>query len=92
VEHYATTARCPDSDCDSRAEPQEELAEGGMLGYWACTECGLEFGHSIVKDEAAAGTCSLGVPESVRRKASVPVPDNQAHVFLGRTIGRRPGA
>jgi hypothetical protein len=90
VERYELNRACLDSDCGGAAEPEEELAEGGMLCYWRCTQCEMEFGYELVPDESAAGSCSLGIPEGVRRKASTPVPDSPAHVFLGTTIGRRP--
>jgi hypothetical protein len=48
----------------------------------------MEFGYELVKDEAQAGSCSLGIPEGVRRAASLAPKDKG--VFLGATIGRRP--
>lgn len=90
MERYELNRFCLDSDCGGIAEPEEELAEGGLLRYWACAACGCEFGYELVKDEAAAGTCSMGIPEDVRRKASLAPASGQPGVFLGATIGRRP--
>jgi hypothetical protein len=89
-EAYEQNRFCIDSDCGGIAEPEEELAEGGLLRWWTCRGCGMEFGYELVKDEAAAGGCSLGIPAAVRAAASVLVPDEPARVFLGSTIGRRP--
>ncbi len=89
-ERYELNRFCLDSDCGGTAEPEEELAEGGLLRYWMCSRCFMEFGYETVPDESAAGSCQMGIPEDVRRKVSIPVPDKPAHVFLGTTIGRRP--
>lgn len=87
MESYEQNRFCLDSECAGIAEPEEDLAEGGTLKYWVCRTCGMEFGFRLVKDEQAAGSCSLGIPEDVRRAASVPPKEG---VFLGATIGRRP--
>ena len=89
-EQYELNRFCIDSDCGSIAEPEEELTEGGLLRYWTCTVCGCEFGYETVKDEAAAGSCQLGIPQAVRERVSISPPDKPARVFLGATIGRRP--
>ena len=86
-ETYEQNRFCADSDCGGIAEPEEDLGEGGILKYWVCRKCQMEFGYHLVKDEAAAGTCSMGIPEPVRRAASVAPPQS---VFLGSTISRRP--
>jgi hypothetical protein len=79
---------CGDPECaetGGRAEPESD----GELRYYACTECGFEFGYEMTRQPE--GTCQLGVPEEVRRAASfAPVQEPQP-VFLGTTIGRRPG-
>ena len=90
MERYELNRLCADSECASIAEPEEELAEGGLLRWWTCGTCGMEFGYELVKEESAAGGCSLGIPAAVRAVASAPVPDKPARVFLGSTIGRRP--
>ena len=89
-ERYEQARFCLDSDCGGKAEPEEELAEGGLLRYWACAECFMEFGHEMVKDDTAEGSCQLGIPAAVRERASVPPPGQPERVFLGSTIGRRP--
>lgn len=89
-ERYELNRLCPDSDCGGTAEPEEELTEGGLLRYWVCA-CGVEFGHEVIRDEAQGGTCQLGIPAAVRERASAPVPDKPARVFLGSTIRRRTG-
>lgn len=90
-ERYELNRFCEDSDCAGIAEPEETLAEDGLLRWWTCAACGMEFGYEHVKDESAGGGCSLGIPAAVRAAASAPVPDRPA-VFLGSTIGRRPDA
>lgn len=90
METYDLNRFCPDSDCAAVAEPEEELTEGGLLRWWICGTCGTEFGYVVIKDDAQAGTCALGIPEGVRRVASAPQPDQSSRVFLGATIGRRP--
>lgn len=90
-ERYELNRLCPDSDCGGIAEPEEELAESGLLRYFTCMTCLMEFGHELVKDETAGGGCSLGIPAAVRERASAPVPDKPARVFLGGTIQRRTG-
>lgn len=86
-ESYEQNRFCIDSECGGIAEPEEDLAEGGLLRYWVCKACDTEFGHVTVQDEGAAGTCALGVPEGVRRAASLE-PASKG-VFIGQ-IGRRP--
>jgi hypothetical protein len=87
AESFERNRFCLDSDCAGVAEPEEDSAEGGMLRYFTCSRCGMEFGYELVRDEDAAGNCSMGIPESVRRVASVP-PEGKG-VFIGQ-IGRRP--
>lgn len=87
-ETYEQNRLCLDSDCGGTAEPEDELAEGGTLRYYVCLRCEMEFGHELKRDEAVAGSCSLGIPEGVRKAASL-APQDQG-VFLGATIGRRP--
>lgn len=91
VESYEQNRACPDSDCPGTAEPVEEPqgGPGSVLRYFVCGTCDMEFGYELAAGEAsAAGACSLGIPEGVRRAASVPPEGSQ--VFLGTTIGRRP--
>lgn len=87
VEGYEQNRFCTDSECAGIAEPEEDLAEGGVLRYFVCRTCETEFGYELVRDEAAAGSCSLGIPEGVRRAASLE-PASKG-VFIGQ-IGRRP--
>jgi hypothetical protein len=62
-------------------EPEED----GDLRLWVCNRCGDETGY--VRIPVQEGSCQLGIPEDVRRAASV-VPGS-TEVFIG-TIGRRP--
>lgn len=55
---FAATG-CP--SCGGRAELEEE--DGTRK--WACFSCGYEFGFLQLEQ---ADSCSLGVPESVRRE------------------------
>jgi hypothetical protein len=59
----------------------------GDLRYYACPECGMEFGYEQVRQDA--GACQIGIPEEVRRAASIAPAQDPQPVFLG-TIGRRP--
>lgn len=72
---------CP--ACGGPAEPEEE---DGLLKY-VCTGCQYELGHTRLTQ--ADDACSLGVPEEVRRRSSLPQAEPELPVFLG-TIGRRP--
>jgi hypothetical protein len=87
MEDYERNRFCPDEDCGGIAEPEEDLSEGGLLQYFKCRTCEMEFGYRLLRDEAMDGTCSLGVPEPVRKAASMP-PKAGGQVFLG-SIGRR---
>jgi hypothetical protein len=58
---------CRDPECTGIAEAEID----GDHKYFACGECGYEFGHTkiagnIMSDE----NCGIGVPESLRRRAS----------------------
>jgi rubredoxin len=74
---------CHDPECGGTAEPESD----GELRYHACTTCGYEFNYEQASQDA--GACQIGVPEDVRRAASIEprLPDQP--VFIG-TIGRRP--
>jgi radical SAM superfamily enzyme YgiQ (UPF0313 family) len=63
--------------CGGRAEPEQD----GDLFFFACPECGNEFGHRRVQQEQV---CAAGLPVTVQE------PGPQAPVFLGSTISRRP--
>ncbi len=71
---------CP--DCGGPAEPEEE---DGLRKY-VCTACEYEFGFQLLQQAEPEGSCQLGVPEEVRRRASVP--PRASEVFIGQ-IGRR---
>lgn len=87
TERYEQNRFCIDSECGGIAEPEEDLTEGGVMRYYVCRTCETEFGYELLKDQAQEGTCSMGIPEPVRKAASLaPKPA----VFLGSTIGRRP--
>lgn len=80
-------ARCADPECGQVAEPEQD----GDLHYWACTGCGYTFGFIQITQPFHAdsdGTCSVGVPETIRRAASAPM-----HRALGplHSIGIRDG-
>ncbi len=74
---------CGDPECPE-LQPSAQPEADGDLRYHACA-CGFEFGYEMAGQDEDAGACSLGVPEAVRRRASVPP---QEPVFL--QIGRRP--
>lgn len=80
--YIAMSAGCP--SCGRLAELEDE--DG--LRKWVCAQCGYEFGFTQV--EQFESSCSLGVPEGVRRAASLAAPADEGRgVFLGG-IGRRP--
>lgn len=71
---------CFDPECvdptgaRSVAEPDGD----NELRYYTCETCGSEFGFQRVPENAIVpdgegGSCSIGVPEAVRRRASVPM-------------------
>lgn len=85
--------------CGEMAEPEID----GDHRYWECLsdECeagpGYAWGYERVEEGTRVeGSCSIGVPESVRKAASAPMEsviarERQAQpVNLGLTIGRRP--
>lgn len=81
--------------CD-RSEPVEPEVDGDHK-YKECPDCGYAWGYERVAEGVTIdGSCSIGVPESVRRAASAPMETAIASerraqpVELGLTIGRRP--
>lgn len=78
--YLAVIVGCP--SCGEPAEPEEE---DGVFKH-VC-ECGFEFGHRRL--DQPEDSCSLGIPEDVRRGHDSPPAQDQP-VFLGTTIGRRP--
>ena len=72
------TRSCP--GCGSEAEPEDD----GEVRYWACPECGYEFGYLLVRQD---NECQLGVPVQVRRAA--PASRSSTVTDLGLTIRRR---
>jgi len=81
---------CGDPECSGVAEPEQD----GDCAYWACPECGYEFGYQLLGTGSKEdGSCQIGVPESIRRAASAPAQrafDEQTPgVFIGQ-IGKRP--
>ena len=76
----ADAAECP--ACGDCAQPEQD----GDLIYHACG-CGHEFGYRRLPQQES--TCQIGVPEDVRRQASLVIADTAMPVFLG-SIGRRP--
>jgi hypothetical protein len=70
---------CFDPEGPGTAQPEED----GSLRYYACDSCGYEGGFEQVR--VPQGSCSLGIPEDVRRKASHAPPEP---VLL--QIGKRP--
>lgn len=66
---YDTAVACRDPECPGVAEPEQD----GDTYFHACVECGYEFNFRIIRTTTVAGTdtCAIGVPESVRRSASI---------------------
>jgi hypothetical protein len=63
--------------CPGTAEPEQD----GDLLFFACPDCGNEFGYRRVQQDGPV--CAAGLPVAVAE----PVP---APVFLGAVISRRP--
>ncbi len=85
-------AGCADPDCGGVAEPEQE----NDLHYWNCLACGYTFGYVQAARTTYGvdpdGTCSVGIPEDIRRAASAPARaalDAQLGPIL--TIGTRDG-
>lgn len=87
----AESVPCADPQCRGRAEPEQD---GDHL-YFECVDCGYAFGFTRSETvlQQPAGTCSVGIPEDVRRAASQPM--TNALAASGPpllSIGRRPDA
>lgn len=66
---------CRDPDCRGLAEPEID----GDLRYHECVDCGYGFNYQRIPSEAtSAGTCAMGVPEDLRRRASAAMENTQA--------------
>lgn len=67
----AESSPCADPGCNGRAEPEQD----GDHTYMECLECGYAFGFTRAETVAVnpEGTCSVGIPEGVRRAASQPM-------------------
>jgi hypothetical protein len=78
-------AQCGDPECGGTATLEQD---GDHCTYWACEECGFEFGYELISQQDE--TCQIGVPESIRRQASAAanaVFDDGKPILQ---IGRRP--
>lgn len=88
----ADTVPCNDPGCRGRAEPEQD----GDHTYFECLECGYAFGFTRLETVAVQrdGACAVGVPEDIRRAASLPMTNalaaSQPLPLL--SIGRRPDA
>jgi hypothetical protein len=88
----AESVPCADPQCRGRAEPEQD---GDHL-YFECEDCGYAFGFTRSETVLAQpdGSCSVGVPEDIRRAASQPMTnalrDSSPLPLL--SIGRRPNA
>ncbi len=76
---------CGDPECGGVATFEQD---GDHCTYWACEECGFEFGFEMLAQ--TDDSCQIGVPEQIRRAASMPaqrVLDDGKPILQ---IGRRP--
>lgn len=65
--NHAECPNCPyELDQQTLVEPELD----GDLQYYECEECGHTWGWKKI-EATDPGSCSLGVPEDVRRRASV---------------------
>jgi hypothetical protein len=78
---------CPDEmDCETLVEPEID----GDHRYYECQVCGYAFGWSRVSDGVKVeGSCAIGVPESVRKTASLPAMRAE-QIIAGRTSAAVP--
>ncbi len=60
---------CYDRDCPGVAEPEQD----GDHHYYTCIDCGFAFGWQLIRP-TTADTCAAGIPEQVRRTASLTPP------------------
>lgn len=67
----AESVACKDPECRGRAEPEQD----GDHTYVECVQCGYAFGFQRVSTPSLnpGNTCSVGIPEDVRRAASQPM-------------------
>lgn len=65
-------ASVPCPGCGSAAEPEQD----GQVTYYACTECGQEFGHQVRAPDGPL--CAAGLP--------IQAAEERPAVFLGATI------
>lgn len=96
--HVGESVACRDPECadaagnPSAAEPEQD----GEHRYYACTTCGFAFGFERAQAVAvnSAGTCAVGIPEDLRRRASAAMEGALAATPppLLLQIGRRPDA
>ena len=90
---------CRNPDCTDEhghhgiAEPEQD----GDVRYHECTTCGYAFGYERIETLSvqvkSEGSCAVGVPEDLRRRASAAM--ERAVTAEGGpllTIGRRPDA
>ena len=70
IEHLIDAEPCANPDCDNEfVEPESD----GDVSYLECEVCGYAWGYRRLEERTRIdGSCSLGVPESVRRAASAP--------------------
>jgi hypothetical protein len=74
--HVAEAAVCFDPECldDTGTRSVAEPEQDGDHRYLVCTVCGGEFGYTRITpadlDPDIDGTCAVGVPADLRRRAS----------------------
>lgn len=92
---------CPDEECIDSDTGLRSIAEpdgDGDLHYYACDNCGYEFGYERITPDTLAvdedGSCSIGVPAEVRKAASAGMEASlaaqQRKELPVLQIGRRP--
>lgn len=65
----AEARECPSCPYELDRVTQVEPELDGDLRYYECPECGYEWGWSRIEKQQE-NTCSMGVPEDIRRAAS----------------------
>jgi hypothetical protein len=78
---------CANPECDNL---EVDVEQDGDHLYFECEDCGFAFGWTRISENRIEGNCAVGVPERVRRAASLPAEQYVESERLGRTALRAP--
>ena len=71
-ELQADAKYCPVCPEENGQQTFVEPEVDGEYQYWECPECGYAWGWHKVEGTRVEGSCAIGVPEAVRKAASLP--------------------